>query len=78
MEDIGMSMFIEQKRILFEANGKPLKFPLMLFREGEGVSTSLNMDEIPFRQIDVRKLIYDKNIYEDIAHKIISGEEIEN
>lgn len=78
MEDIGMSMFVEQKRILFEANGKPLKFPLMLFREGEGVSTSLNMDEIPFRQIDVRKLIYDKNIYEDIAHKIISGEEFEN
>jgi len=74
MEDIGVSMFIEQKRILFEANGKPLKFPLMLFREGEGVSTSLNMDEIPFRQIDVRKLIYDKNTYEDIAHKIISGE----
>ena len=74
MEDIGVSMFIEQKRILFEANGKPLKFPLMLFREGEGVSSSLNMDEIPFRQIDVRKLIYDKNTYEDIAHKIISGE----
>ena len=78
MEDIGSSMFVERKRILFEANGKPLKTPLMLFREGEGVSTSLNMDEIPFRQIDVRKLIYDKNIYEDIAHKIISGEEIEN
>lgn len=74
MEDIGVSMFIEQKRIIFEANGKPLKFPLMLFREGEGVSSSLNMDEIPFRQIDVRKLIYDKNTYEDIAHKIISGE----
>lgn len=74
MEDLGVSMFIEQKRILFEANGKPLKFPLMLFREGEGVSTSLNMDDIPFRQIDVRKLIYDKNTYEDIAHKIICGE----
>ena len=74
MEDIGVSMFIEQKRIIFEANGKPLKFPLMLFREGEGVSSSLNMDEIPFRQIDVRKLIYDKNTYEDIAHKILSGE----
>lgn len=77
IEDFGVSMFIEQKRVLFEAGGKPLKFPLMLFREGEGMSESLNMDEIPFRQIDVRKLIYDKNIYELIAQKIINGESID-
>ncbi|MBO4772980.1 MAG: hypothetical protein J5595_10625 [Bacteroidales bacterium] len=78
IEDFGSSMFIEQKRVLFEAGGKPLKFPLMLFREGEGVSENLNMDEIPFRQIDVRKIIYDKNIYELIAQKIINNEEIDN
>ena len=74
MEDIGLSMFMEQKRVLFEANGKQLKTPLMLFREGEGIGENFNLDDIPFRQIDIRKLIYDKNIYEDIAHKIISGE----
>ncbi|MBQ1697205.1 MAG: hypothetical protein II075_04940 [Bacteroidales bacterium] len=78
IDDFGVSMFIEQKRVLFEAGGKPLNFPLMLFREGEGISENLNMDEIPFRQIDIRKIIYDKNIYELIAHKIISGEEFEN
>lgn len=78
IDDFGVSMFIEQKRVLFEAGGKPLKFPLMLFREGEGVSENLNMDEIPFKQIDVRKIIYDKNIYELIAQKIINNEEIEN
>jgi len=78
IEDFGSSMFIEQKRVLFETGGKPLKFPLMLFREGEGVSENLNMDEIPFRQIDVRKIIYDKNIYELIAQKIINNEEIDN
>ena len=78
IEDFGSSMFIEQKRVLFETGGKPLKFPLMLFREGEGVSENLNMDEIPFRPIDVRKIIYDKNIYELIAQKIINNEEIDN
>lgn len=78
IEDFGASMFIEQKRVLFEANGKPLKTPLMLFREGEGVSENLNMDEIPFRQIDVRRIIYDKNTYELIAQKIINNEDIDN
>ncbi len=78
IDDFGVSMFIEQKRVLFEAGGKPLKFPLMLFREGEGVSENLNMDEIPFKQIDIRKIIYDKNTYELIAQKIINNEEIEN
>ena len=78
IDDFGVSIFIEQRRVLFEAGGKPLKFPMMLFREGEGVSENLNMDEIQFKQIDVRKIIYDKNIYELIAQKIINNEEIEN
>ena len=77
LEDFGFSLFVEQKRVLFEADGKPLKIPQMLFREGEGMSESLNMDEIPFRQIDIRKLIYDKNTYELIAQKIINGESID-
>lgn len=78
IEDVGASVFMEQKRVLFEAVGTPLNFPLMLFREGEGMSETLKMDEIPFRQIDVRKIIYDKNTYELIAKKIINNEEIEN
>ncbi len=73
MEDIGVDMFIEQKRVLFEDHGNPLKFPLMLIREGEGVNEDLNMDAIPFKQIDVRKIIYDKNIYETIGKKIIEN-----
>lgn len=75
IEEFGASMFIEQKRVLFESAGKPLKTPLMLFREGEGNSASLNMDEIPFRQIDIQKIIYDKNIYEIQAQKIINNEQ---
>jgi hypothetical protein len=73
MEDIGVDMFIEQKRVLFEDHGNPLKFPLMLIREGEGVNEDLNMDAIPIKQIDVRKIIYDKNIYETIGKKIIEN-----
>ncbi len=70
IEDFGVSMFVEQKRMLFEANGERLKVPLMLFREVEEYSANLNMDAIPFRQIDVTRIMYDKNIYELLANKI--------
>ncbi len=73
IDDYGASMFIEQKRVLFEDHAKQLKTPLMLFREGEGYSATLDMDEIPFRQIDVRRIIYDKNIYENQAKEIIEN-----
>ncbi|MCR5453695.1 MAG: hypothetical protein K6F33_01750 [Bacteroidales bacterium] len=73
IDDFGSNMFIEQKRILFEANAQHLKTPLMLFREGEGYSSTLNMDEIPFRQIDVSRIIYDKNIYETQGKEIIEN-----
>ena len=55
------------------ANGKPLKFPLILFREVEGVSENLDMDKIPFRQIDIRRILYDKNTYETIGKEIINN-----
>lgn len=72
LDDYGMSVYIEEKRILFN-NGQ---LPLLICRELEDNSSRNGIEDVAFKQIDVRKIIYDKYVYEILAQKILNKEPI--
>lgn len=70
LDDYGSNLYVEEKRVLF-SQGEPLQFYLV--RDGEGSSRTLDIKALPFKQIDVKKVIYDKYAFETVGIKIFNG-----
>ncbi len=70
LDDNVTNVFFEEKRVLF-IDGCPT--PMYIFREAEGMSDDLDINVVPFQQIDVRKIIYDKYLYETVGARILEG-----
>ena len=70
LDDYGFNLYVEEKRVLF-SQGKPLQFYLV--RDGEGASKDFDIKTLPFKQIDVSKVIYDKYVFETLGSKIFEG-----
>lgn len=64
------SIYMEDKRVIFVDNNPVPKY---IYREAEGPSNQFKADEVPFRQYDVRKIIYDKYLYETVGDKIMAN-----
>jgi len=68
-EDYGKYEYLEEKRVIFDPVSK---YPLYITREGEGYSSKFSINDVPFEQLDVRRLIYDKYMFETVGNKILN------
>lgn len=69
IDDFGVYEFVEEKRVIFLHSGKS---PLYIVREGEGYSMQFNIGDVQFEQFDIKRLIYDKYMFETVGSKILS------
>ena len=70
-DGLGTYYFYQERRLLFPRSKDG--FPSYITRDGEGTSESFNIKTLPFKQIDVRKIVYDKYNFEIIGGKIFNG-----
>lgn len=69
LDDYGQYVFMEEKRVIFDPVSK---YPLYITREGEGYSAKFSISDVPFEQLDVRRLVYDKYMFETVGSKILN------
>ncbi len=69
VDDYGQYEYLEEKRVIFDPVSK---YPLYITREGEGYSSKFSINDVPFEQLDVRRLIYDKYMFETVGSKILN------
>lgn len=72
LDDYGVNLFLEEKRIIFsQTNGTA---PIYITRDFEGANNLTDIRNVAFKQLDVRRIIYDKNVFETIGLKIYNHE----
>jgi len=69
-DGVGTYYFREERRLLFPSKGG---IPSYIMRDGEGTTDNFDIKRLPFKQIDVKKIVYNKYNYEIIGEKIFNG-----
>ena len=70
LDDYGFSLYQEERRMLFSQDGKPTTY---IVRETEGSSNEININRLPFKQIDTKNIFYDKSEFENLGFDLLNN-----